>query len=235
MQLLAATRGLGVILLSSTCVSFLPEQESPSGAAVKQTAAVERNDASDASSSTRSLNSMTEEPAAAAQIQLAEVPPAVKAASKTKDQVKAKVFLSVDKLPAGGKCKFLVILDVEKGWHINANPPEPDNMIPTQVTVASKVDLKQAETKYPTGKKLVVEVFPEPVSVYEGEVEIRGEIDVPAAAGGKTDDLEFQIRYQACNDKTCLPPKTLKLANKMEVAKSGTSVKQINQKYFPSK
>jgi len=226
MQLLAAARGLGVILLGSTCVSFLPEEESPSGAATKQTALHELAPESNDSRGAKTV----------AQAEVAEVqPPAGKTAAKPKDQVKAKVFLSVDKLPAGGKCQFVVILDVEKGWHINANPPEPDNMIPTQVTVASKVDLKQLETTYPAGKKLAVEVFPEPVSVYEGQVEIRGEIEVPTGAGGKTDDLEFQIRYQACNDKTCLPPKTMKLANKMEIAKSGTAVKQINQKYFPSK
>ena len=52
---------------------------------------------------------------------------------------------------------------------------------------------------------------------------------------GKNEELEFQIKYQACNEKTCLPPKTLKLTGKIDIVKAGTPVKQINQKYFTDK
>jgi hypothetical protein len=160
---------------------------------------------------------------------------AAETSAKPKDHVKAKVFLSLDKLPAGGKCDFAVVLEVEDGWHINANPPSPETMIPTKVTVLSKHRAKQLETKYPKGADLTIEEFPEPVSVYEGNVIIRGELQAASDAAGKTEELEFQIKYQACNEKTCLPPKTLKLAGQIPVVKPGTPVKQINQKYFSSK
>jgi DsbC/DsbD-like thiol-disulfide interchange protein len=152
--------------------------------------------------------------------------------SSNKDQVKAKVFLSVDKLPAGSTCKFAVVLDVKDGWHVNANPPQPDNMIPTTVTVKAKHKTSQLETEYPEGTEFEVEALPEAVLVYEGEVLIRGTIEAPAEAVGKTEELEFQVRYQACNDKNCLPPKTLKLAGKIPIVKPGTPIKQINRKYF---
>jgi len=159
----------------------------------------------------------------------------VDVASSTKEHVKAKVFLSLDKLPAGGKCKFVVILDVQDGWHINANPPRPDNMIATKVTIQAKQKSKQLETIYPEGSELTMEDLDEPVSVYEGQVLIRGEIQAPADAAGKTEEMEFQIKYQACNEKTCLPPKSLKLAGKIDIVKAGTPVKPVNQKYFPAK
>lgn len=154
---------------------------------------------------------------------------------KKKEQVQAKILLSVDKLTAGEKCEFVVILEIQEGWHINANPPSPDNMIATAVTIKSKEGTKQLEVKYPKGKKFALEDLPDPLSVYEGEVQIRGEIEAAKTAAGKKDEVEFQIRYQACNDKNCLPPKTLKLPGVLEIVAPGTPVKQINQKYFAKK
>ena len=161
--------------------------------------------------------------------------PSAEKSSKSKEQVKAKVFLSSDKLPAGGTCRFAVLLDVREGWHINANPPRPDNMIATTVTVKSKHKTTQLDTEYPEGEEFELEELPDALAVYEGEVLIRGTIEAAANTAGKTEELEFQIRYQACNDKNCLPPKTLKLAGKIEIVKPGTPVKQINRKYFEEK
>lgn len=205
MQLFAALRGLGILLVGGTLVGFLPQIESPA-------------------------ESADAEAAAKPPVQVAQVE--AKPASKSKDHVKAKVFLSVDKLPAGEKCKFAVVLDVEDGWHVHANPASLDNLIATSVTTVSKLKSKQLDTLYPEGSEIEIEDFSAPVAVYEGEVVIRGEIQAPKDAAGKTDQLEFQIKYQACNEKNCLPPKTLKLPGQLPIVKPGTPVKQVNQKYF---
>ena len=42
-----------------------------------------------------------------------------------------------------------------------------------------------------------------------------------------------QDHHQACNDATCLPPKTFKLTGKVPVARPGEQVKPANQAYFP--
>jgi hypothetical protein len=236
MQLLAVPRAISAVLLGGTLVSFVPAVESPSSAAAALSPVApsaepdscdwpavppDDDDAIDA------LTRFVREPA-----ETARGPAVAQLETKPKEYVKAKVFLSLDKLPAGGKVKFIVILDVQKGWHINANPPHPDNMIPTKVTVAGKHKSKQLATTYPEGSELTVKEIDEAVSVYEGQVEIRGEIQAPNEAVGKTEELEFQVKYQACNEKNCLPPKTLKLGGKIEIVKPGTPVKQINQKYF---
>lgn len=203
MQLFAALRGLSVLLLGGTLIGFVPEIES----------------------GTKSADA-DKQPLQVAQVE-------AKPASKSKDHVKAKVFLSVDKLPAGEKCKFAVVLDVEDGWHLHANPASSDLWIPTEVKVDSKLKSKHVDTKYPKGTKLEAEDAGEAILVYEGEVLIRGEIQAPADAGGKTDQLEFQVKYQTCDDRgNCLPPKTLKLPGQLPIVKAGTPVKQINQKYF---
>jgi hypothetical protein len=272
MQLFAAARGIGVVLLGGTFVSFLPEMEAPtraerlgserhttaaeratslpsrassgSQALVKVRNPIESADAMDEFSSDERVDERLGEIGRRDLPETSEVasPPAIRLAaagevvtdkaSKSKDHLTAKVFLSTDKLPAGGRCRFVVILDVQDGWHINANPASPENMIPTTVTVKAKHKSKQLETKYPKGAEFTLEELSEPLSVYEGQVQIRGEIEGASDAAGKTEELEFQIRYQACNDKNCLPPKTMKLSGKIDIVKPGTPVKQINQKYF---
>ncbi len=52
--------------------------------------------------------------------------------------VTAKAFLSVDKLPPGGTCRFVVYVSIKDGWHINTNQIAEDWQIPTELTIASK-------------------------------------------------------------------------------------------------
>jgi hypothetical protein len=151
---------------------------------------------------------------------------------KKGELIKASVYLSTDKLPAGGSCDFQVLLDVNKGWHINANPPSRDYLIPTSVTFKSKLEAKLTDVKYPEGHGFKFEGEEMEVLVYEGKVAIRGKLVVPEKAGGQTDEMEIVIKYQACNDVGCQPPSTIKLAGKLAVAKRGEAVKTINARLF---
>lgn len=151
---------------------------------------------------------------------------------KKEEVVKGRAYLSTDKLPAGGTCKLIVILDVKEGWHINANPPVPDNMIPVKISFASKLGATMPEPVYPKGHGIKQEGADSDIMVYEGEVAIFGTLTVPEKAGGQTDQMDISIVYQACNEKGCYPKKTINLSGKLAVAKKGEPVKQINSRLF---
>lgn len=152
---------------------------------------------------------------------------------KKEELVTIKAFLSVDKLPSGGQCKVVMQLFVKKGWHINANPPKPKFLKPTVFSISSKQNIKLTNIRYPKPKKFELEGFDETLSVYEGQVNIYGVLEIPANLTADTDEVELKVRYQACNDVQCFPPKTLKLTGKISFVASGEPVKQINQKLFP--
>ena len=154
---------------------------------------------------------------------------------KKDEHLKAQAYLSVDKLPAGSTCQVMVVLNVAKGWHINANPPKPDYLKPVKVTWKSKHGVELSDLKYPAGAAFTTEDADEEAMVYEGEVHIRGTLKVPKEAGGMTEDMEITIHYQACNEKGCLPPKTAKLTGKLQIAKPGEAVKAVNAKLFNPK
>jgi len=151
---------------------------------------------------------------------------------KKDEQVKVEAHLSVDRLPAGTECQILIRLTVEPGWHINAVPASPDT-IETEVSFKGKLGTKLVRPKFPKGKKLKLMDQDEPVSVYDGKVDIRGVLQIPESAGGQTEEMEIAVKYQACNENICKPPTTVKLNGKLPVAKVGESVKKQNEKLFP--
>ena len=143
-----------------------------------------------------------------------------------------RAFLSVDKLPPGGRCKIVVFVDIKEGWHINANPANPKFLIPTVLSVKSKLGCKLTNISYEPGKKVEVPGSPT-LHVYEKKTAIRGVLEIPANAVGKIEEFEILVRYQPCSDTKCLPPKTAKLTGKVTIARSATDVKQINGNLFP--
>jgi uncharacterized protein YyaL (SSP411 family) len=149
------------------------------------------------------------------------------------DKVSARAYLSVDRLPAGGKCSVAIVIDIAEDWHINANPARPDFVIPTELTLTAPQKTKLAEVKYPPGKDFRVAGFDELLSVYEKQTVLRGTLEVPAVAAGKTEEVQLTIRYQACNDKNCLRPMKLTLTGRVPVAKAGETVKPQNAALFP--
>jgi DsbC/DsbD-like thiol-disulfide interchange protein len=164
-------------------------------------------------------------------VQVAQAAPP--AAKKKDEKVKAEAHLSVDKLPPGGECQVIVRLTIESGWHINTNPANPKEFVPTEISIVGKQGTKLADLKFPKGKPIRMQDFDEQVWVYDGKVDVRGKLTVPASAAGKTEEVDIVVKYQACDDKRCLLPTSVKLTGKLPVASTAGEVKAINEKLFP--
>lgn len=152
--------------------------------------------------------------------------------SKKDERIRAQAYLSVDKIPAGSTCQVIVVVNVEKGWHINANPPSPAFVIPVKLNYKSKNNVELIDVKYPPGKPFDLDGAAVPILVYDGEVQLRGTVQIPAEAGGLTEDMEINVTYQACHERGCLPPKTIKLIGKLPIAQHGDLIKPVNGKLF---
>jgi len=95
-----------------------------------------------------------------------------------------------------------VTIDIEAGYHINANPASDPNLIPTQFLLAGYPELK---IKYPAAQMFKAPFAPQGIAVYEGRITLHGQLPQmprrqPSAAS---------LRIQACNDKVCLAPATV--------------------------
>jgi uncharacterized protein YyaL (SSP411 family) len=149
-----------------------------------------------------------------------------------KEMIRVRAYLSTDRLPAGGTSDIAVVIDVKPGWHIQANPPSPENMIATEVKLVASEGMELTNLVFPMGVPHTLPEFEVPVSVYDNRVIVRGKVTVPESLAGKTEELRIDVKYQACNEESCRPPRTVKLVGKVPVANPGEMVKSINQKLF---
>jgi hypothetical protein len=102
----------------------------------------------------------------------------------------------------GDPSQLVVRLTIDEGWHVNANPASLPFLIPTAVEVRGT----QAVIRYPEGRLLRSEFAPEEILVYEGSVEI------PIILESGASPTRVALRYQACDERICLPPARAELA-----------------------
>jgi hypothetical protein len=113
--------------------------------------------------------------------------------------------------------KLVVRFELAAGLHLYGEPV-PEGMIPTTVRVEGPPGLVVLEPVLPPTEPLRLEAMDVELQVWSGTVDIvvpfyaTGELasearplDMPSAS------LEVTLRYQACDDTTCLLPKTEKL------------------------
>jgi Disulphide bond corrector protein DsbC len=67
------------------------------------------------------------------------------------------------------------------------------------------------EVFYPKPQFEKYDFSPQPVSVFSGSFEIATRFKAPSNAAAGLTTVSGKLRYQACNNKECLPPKTIDL------------------------
>ncbi|PKL82572.1 MAG: thiol:disulfide interchange protein [Ignavibacteriae bacterium HGW-Ignavibacteriae-3] len=121
------------------------------------------------------------------------------------DLVKIKLESNNLKVAAGSQFKVVLEASIEETWHVNSNKPNDDFLIPSKVTAKSEHAVL-VSVVYPKATDLNLEFSDKPVSVY-GDVikmELTFSVNKNIPAGKYLIPVKFN--YQACNDKTCMPP-----------------------------
>ena len=117
-------------------------------------------------------------------------------------------------ITGGNNGEALVMLTIEPGYHVNANPATYPYLIATEVTAGKVEGVEVGKAVYPPAKKQKFEFADEPLAVYEGQVEVRLPINV-ASKGSRS--LPLNVRVQACDHEKCFPPASLNTSVSVEV------------------
>ncbi len=112
----------------------------------------------------------------------------------------------VELLP-GSIVEVPVAIRIRKGYHINSNQPLESYLIPTKLSWDVE-PLSLASVTYPEAEQVSYSFSEKPLSVYSSRVVIQSSFQVPDSAVDMT-ELKGKFRFQACNDKSCLAPKTI--------------------------
>jgi DsbC/DsbD-like thiol-disulfide interchange protein len=115
---------------------------------------------------------------------------------------------------AGSTVDAKLSFDLRPGYHVNSSMPAEDYLIPLKLTWNAGA-LSPVDVSYPSPQLVKYSFSKVPLSVYTGEFAVTTKFQVPANAPVGPATLTGKIRYQACNDRMCLPPKNLDV--KMQV------------------
>lgn len=107
----------------------------------------------------------------------------------------------------GGSATGRVTLSIPSDLHVNSNNPRSRYAIPTSVKITS-AEARLGSVRYPAGKNKKFSFSETPINVYEGTVAFTFNLTVPASFKGDTVRVRAAVRYQACNDEVCFPPRT---------------------------
>ena len=102
---------------------------------------------------------------------------------------------------SGEQDALAVTLRIDPGFHINANPPSSDFLIPTVLSIA---ELQPLRIAYPTPVRFKPKFTEDTIDVYDGTILITAFF--PKGALTSYTQLHGAVTAQACTDQFCLPP-----------------------------
>jgi Disulphide bond corrector protein DsbC len=147
--------------------------------------------------------------------------------------VKPRVFVSLDPVVRGREFKLAIVADIASGFHMNSHKPSEDYLIATTLIPKLPAGYELIDTIYPKGQLQKFSFSPnQPLDVYSGSVTLLLRLSTKTSAELGATEIPIVLRYQACNDSTCLPPVKLPLSAKFELAEEGATSHEIHPEIF---
>ena len=99
---------------------------------------------------------------------------------------------------------------LKPGYHVNSNTPSESYLIPLRLTWEPGA-LDAVEVVFPKPHMEKYEFSDVPLSVFTGDFHLVTKFKVAANASSGPGLAVGKLRYQACNNNSCLPPKTIEI------------------------
>lgn len=147
--------------------------------------------------------------------------------------VKPRAFVSLAPVPRGKEFQIALAVEIARGYHMNSNHPTDKYLIPTTLTPKLPTGFELLDTIYPAGRIEKFSFSPNKgLDVYSASVTLKLRLiahnDAPIGAV----TFPVTLRYQACNDTTCLPPVKVPVDIRVDVAAAGTTTHSAHPEIF---
>jgi hypothetical protein len=114
---------------------------------------------------------------------------------------------------------------IQPGYHINSNKPLMPELIPTQLKFSlPSSDMVIGRVKYPEGQLMAFAFDPsQKLSVYSGDFSVKAMVVAPPSASTGSYTVHADLKYQACDNNACYPPKTVPLTFDVKVGSASST------------
>lgn len=152
--------------------------------------------------------------------------------AEEKAVVETEARLSRSGVHAGEVFKLAVKLKINSAWHINANPVSDEFLLPTTLVIDENEHIRTLGTFYPHPEKGKFEYSEVELEIYSGQVILGALLQSTQDLAPGILKLKGKVSYQACNNRFCLPPKTLELEVLVKIIPASEPAEEINQDIF---
>jgi thiol:disulfide interchange protein DsbD len=160
-------------------------------------------------------------------------------ASSTGEAVNVRSVWSVTAAHPGDHAVLAVVLEINKGFHVNADerqiiPVEDLKLVPTKVVVTgADKGLKIESPLYPSATPLKVPYLADRVMSFQGKTVVYLPVRLEdSLVGGEQVGLSLQVRYQPCSEEYCLLPEKIEIKTSLPIVAPDTVVEKIHQELF---
>jgi hypothetical protein len=110
---------------------------------------------------------------------------------------------------------------ISNGFHINSNLPKSEFLIPTALKMSATTDIVIGGITYPPGQDMSFPFAPdEKLNVYAGDFQVKVNVrPLRSVVTGKY-MVRGTLKYQACDNAACYPPKQLPVSFEVKIAKA---------------
>ncbi len=151
---------------------------------------------------------------------------------KNEKVAKLKIYKSAEQAHQDGGIILALQLNIKDGWHVNSNKPHDEFLIPIRISVTTDFNKEKNEIIFPKPEDIKLEFSEEPVSVFEGNPVFGSVVKIPKDVELGNKNIVVKVTYQACNDKTCMPPETIIDTISFDVVAGSIAIKENKNDIF---
>lgn len=112
-------------------------------------------------------------------------------------------------LAPGQSGEVLVLVQIQNGYHVNANPPSQPYLKATELELKPADGISVEFITYPEPLIRTFSFSETPLKVYEGDTQLKVRLKADKKVTPGKHNLSAKLRVQACDDKVCYAPGTL--------------------------
>lgn len=121
------------------------------------------------------------------------------------------------KVEAGAEFSIVVQALIAPGWHINSNLPNDESLIPVRIDAEGK-SVRLIGVEYPKPADITLSISETPLSMFEGNCRFTLTFNTGHTERSHTEAIPIILHYQACNDRICTPPASVKTTLFVDIA-----------------
>jgi len=125
---------------------------------------------------------------------------------------------------AGSDARLALQVKLPEGLHTNSNKPRDPLVQAIRLTVTPLAGTTVGELVFPEAVDLKTAGYDQPLSVFAGSFVIGVVVHLDSSLKPGNLTLEGKLRYQACDERLCYPPRTLPVNWTLRVVAAGAPV-----------